>query len=92
VRELVEFTLRLTGKRRLLLNIPFTMADVLARVFEFLPNPPLTSSQVDLLKADNVVSGALPGFREFNIRPEAVEEVVPTYIGRSRTLQPKGNA
>ncbi len=26
----------------------------------------------------------LPGFRELNIQPKAVEEVMPTYIGRSR--------
>ena len=86
VRNLVLFTLRLTGKRRLLVTIPFAIADILARLFEFLPSPPLTTSQVDLLKADNVVSGVLPGFRELGIRPEAVEEVVPTYIGRSRRL------
>jgi hypothetical protein len=48
---------------------------------ELLPNPPLTTGQVDLLKADNVASGALPGFRELNIEPKTVEEVVPTYIG-----------
>ena len=46
--------------------------------------PPLTTGQVDLLKADSVASGALPGLRELDILPKAVEEVVPTYIGRSR--------
>jgi hypothetical protein len=83
------FTLRLAGKRRPLMTVPFAIAQILARLFEFLPNPPLTTSQVDLLKADNVASGAMPGFRELNIRPEAVEEVVPTYIGRSRTPEPR---
>jgi len=53
-------------------------------VCEFLPSPPLTTGQVDLLKADSVASGALPGFLELNIRPKAVEDVVPTYIGRSQ--------
>ncbi len=48
------------------------------------PWPPLTTSQVDLLKADNVASGTLPGFRELNIQPEKVEDVVPTYIGVAR--------
>ncbi len=86
VRELVMFTLRLIGKRRLLMTVPFAMAEVLARLFELLPSPPLTTSQVDLLKVDNVASGTLPGFRELSIQPEAVEEVVPTYIGRSRAL------
>ena len=46
-----------------------------------LDQPPLTTGQVDLLKADNVLSGTLPGFRELNIQPKTVEEVVPTYIG-----------
>jgi len=30
----------------------------------------------------------LPGFRELNIQPKAVEEILPTYIGRSRVLEP----
>ena len=46
-----------------------------------LPALPLTTSQVDLLKAANVASGVLPGFRELGIQPETVEDLVPTYIG-----------
>jgi NADH dehydrogenase len=88
LRELVEITLRLIGKRRLLMPVPFALADVQARLFELLPSPPLTTGQVDLLKADNVASGALPGFRELNIQPKAVEEILPTYIGRSRVPEP----
>jgi NADH dehydrogenase len=88
LREVVKITLRLIGKRRLLIPVPFALAEVQARLFELLPSPPLTTAQVDLLKADNVASGALPGFRELNIQPEAVEEVVPTYIGRSRVPEP----
>jgi hypothetical protein len=60
--------------------VPFAVAGIQARLFELLPNPPLTTGQVDLLKADNVASGALPGLRELNIQPKTVEEVVPTYI------------
>jgi uncharacterized protein YbjT (DUF2867 family) len=82
--ELIRFALRLMGRRRPLLPIPFALAQIQARLFEFLPSPPLTTSQVDLLKADNVASGTLPGFRELNIQPEKVEDVVPTYIGVAR--------
>jgi NADH dehydrogenase len=63
--------------------VPFAVAQVQARLFELLPNPPLTTGQVDLLKADNVASGTLPGLRELNILSKAVEEIVPTYLGRS---------
>jgi NADH dehydrogenase len=88
LRELVSFALRLIDKRRLLVPVPFAVAEIQARLFEFLPNPPLTTSQVDLLRADNVASGALPGFPELNIRPKAIEDIVPTYLGRLRTSGP----
>ena len=81
LHELVSMTLHLLRKRRLLIPVPFAVAEIQALLFELLPNPPLTTGQVDLLKADNVTSGALPGLRELNIQPKTVEEVVPTYIG-----------
>jgi NADH dehydrogenase len=84
LRELVSYTLNLIDKRRLLLPLPFAIAEIQARLFEFLPSPPLTTSQVDLLREDNVASGTLPGFRELDIRPKAVEDIVPAYIGRRR--------
>ena len=87
LRELVGITLRLIKKRRLLVPVPFAVAKALARLFELLPSPPLTTTQVDLLKADTVASGALPDLRELNIQPKAVEEVVPSYIGSSRLAE-----
>ena len=80
--ELARMTLRLVGRRRLLFPMPFAVAEVQARLFELLPNPPLTTSQVDLLKADNLASGTVPGFRELKIEPQSIEKIVPTYIGR----------
>jgi uncharacterized protein YbjT (DUF2867 family) len=84
LRDLVRFTLRVIGKRRVLISLPFAVAEIQARLFELLPSPPLTTGQVDLLKTDSVVSGALPGFRELNILPKAIEEIIPTYIGPAR--------
>ena len=84
LRELVGFVLRLVGKRRLLVPVPFAVAEVQARLFELLPSPPLTTSQVDLLRRDNLASGALPGLRELGIRAKAIEDIVPTYVGRPR--------
>ena len=88
LRELVMMTLQLTGKRRLLIAVPFAVAKLQARLFELLPNPPLTTGQVDLLKADNVASGTLPGLQELKIQTKTVEEVVPTYIG-TRIPEPR---
>jgi uncharacterized protein YbjT (DUF2867 family) len=83
LRELFEITLRLMGRRRLLVPVPFAVAELQAQLFELLPNPPLTSGQVDLLKTDNVARGILPGLPELNIQPRAIEAIVPTYLGRS---------
>jgi uncharacterized protein YbjT (DUF2867 family) len=84
LRKLVSFVQRLIGRPPLVVPVPFAVAEVLAQLFHLLRNPPLTTSQVDLLKADNVASGALPGFRELDIQPKAVEDIVPTYVGPVR--------
>ena len=89
LRDLIRFTLRLIGKRRLLMPIPFALAAFQARLLEFLPRAPLTTAQIDILRKDNVASGILPGFRELDISPKSIEEVVPTYIGRSRPQNPR---
>ncbi|MGH7118906.1 MAG: complex I NDUFA9 subunit family protein [Acetobacteraceae bacterium] len=87
LRELIMIVLRITGRRRALVPIPFAVAELQARLFELLPNPPLTIGQVDLLKADNVAGRTLPGLRELNIEPASVEEIVPTYLGSPRKTQ-----
>jgi NADH dehydrogenase len=80
MRELVMIVLRVIGRRRALVSVPFAVAQLQARLFRVLPNPPLTTGQVDLLKMDNVAGGTLPGLRELDIMPKAVEEIVPTYL------------
>ena len=42
--------------KRILINIPFSLAYKVAYFAELLPNPPLTRDQVEMLKKDNVVS------------------------------------
>jgi len=89
LRELVSFVLRIIDKRRLLLPVPFTVAEIQARLFELLPNPPLTTGQVDLLRVDNLAGGALPGFRELDIRPKSIEEIVPAYLAAASSFSVK---
>ena len=84
LRKLFTIALRILRRRRLLVPIPFALAEAQARLFEHLPNPPLTTGQVDLLKADNVANASTPGLRELGIEPKAIEDIVPTYLGRSR--------
>jgi hypothetical protein len=37
-----------------------------------------------VVKADNVANFSAPGLRELGIEPKAIEDIVPTYLGRSR--------
>jgi NADH dehydrogenase len=86
-RELMAMMLAETGQRRLLAPVPFPVARLLGLggdlVAGLLP-PPITSDQVELLKADNVVSGACPGLVDLGITPTTLEAVLPTYLYRYR--------
>ncbi len=53
-RELLERTLRALGLRRLILPLPFPVAEGLAAALERLPHPPLTREDVRLLRTDKV--------------------------------------
>jgi NADH dehydrogenase len=88
LHELTTIVLRLIKEPRRLLPVPYIVADLTARLFELLPNAPLTTSQVDLLKVDNVASGLLPGLRELLIEPRSVDQIVPTYIGQPHSPTP----
>jgi len=48
------------NRQRVLIPIPFALAEMQAGLLELLPNPLLTRDQVRLLKTDKVVSGVEP--------------------------------
>lgn len=79
-KELLAYTLKVTGRRRLLVPLPFAIARLLARVLELLPTPPLTRDQVSLLERDNVVTPGMPGLEALGIAPTPLEAVVPGYL------------
>jgi NADH dehydrogenase len=83
-KELLELMLREIHRRRLLVPLPFALADLQAAVLEHLPVPPLTRDQVKLLRRDNVVSEGAPGLADLGIEPTSVEVIVPTYLDRYR--------
>ncbi|WP_304170176.1 complex I NDUFA9 subunit family protein [Phenylobacterium aquaticum] len=87
-REILELIMVQTGRARLLLPLPSFVAGLIGKACELLAltpiAPPLTSDQVELLKADNVVSGALPGLSDLGIAATTVETIVPAYLYRFR--------
>ena len=81
-KELLELMLRETGRRRLLLPLPFWAATLEAMVLEWLPRPLLTRDQVKLLRHDNVVGADALTLADLGIHPAAVEVILPTYLDR----------
>lgn len=79
-KELMELMLRVKGTSRLLVRIPFFLAEIQGSVLQMLPTPPLTRDQVELLKTDNVLGGVAPGLESLGINPTSVEEILPTYL------------
>jgi len=83
-RELIELMLGEIRRKRLLVDLPFGLAAIQARLMWLLPNPPLTPDQVELLKRDNVVSSGALTLAALGIAPTAVEGVLPSYLDRFR--------
>ncbi|WP_411289108.1 complex I NDUFA9 subunit family protein [Phenylobacterium sp.] len=86
-RRLMEIMLAETGQRRFLAPIPFPVASLLGAGGDLLSRllpPPITSDQVELLKTDNVCSGAYPGLAELGVTPTHLESILPTYLYRYR--------
>ncbi|MSO64204.1 MAG: complex I NDUFA9 subunit family protein [Alphaproteobacteria bacterium] len=83
-REVMEFVVACTGRRRPLLPVPYAVATVLATFLGLLPNAPLTRDQVKLLKTDNMVGPGRPGLADLGVTATPVEAVVPSYLSRFR--------
>ncbi|HEX5508102.1 MAG TPA: complex I NDUFA9 subunit family protein [Pseudolabrys sp.] len=87
-KELLQFVLATIERKRLLVPLPFAMARLQAMFLQFLPKPPLTPDQVELLRSDNVVSAEARSERRtlqaLGIEPEPIATIVPTYLWRFR--------
>jgi len=73
-KALLELLLAALNRQRILLPIPFSVAEMQAGLLELLPNPPLTRDQVRLLKTDKVVSGTEPTLSDLGVQPRALSE------------------
>src|SRR5258707_2135604 len=87
-KELMEYVLQVTERRRRLIPLPFGLAKFQATFLQYLPTPLITPDQVELLKSDNVVSPAAEregrSLAGLGIVPTAMEVIVPSYLWRFR--------
>lgn len=91
-RELMQEMLAVIHRRRILLNLPFWAARLIAfglsavQVLSLglIRNTTLTADQIVNLRKDNVVSGDHKGFADVGVTPLAPEAVLPSYLWRFR--------
>lgn len=87
-RELMRDMLAVIERRKMVVNIPFFLAHVMAGAFDLLQtltlglfsNKILTRDQVRNLAQDNVVAPGAKGFADLGIVPTAMEAVLPEYL------------
>ena len=84
-KQLMEVLLKEIKKKRFLIPIPFSVAKFQSYFLQMMPNPLLTSDQVELLKYNNIVSGEYPTLKELGISGKSIESILPKYIYRFRT-------
>lgn len=87
-RELVDETLRMVERRRMVVAVPWPIARLKARIFDFVQrasfgivtNRLITADQVLLLQRDNVVAEGARGFADLGITPTPMEAVLESYL------------
>ncbi len=97
LKDIMQFVLRVTERKRLLVPLPFGPAQVMGSAIEWVMNISfglfpqlfaLSRSEVDLLQRDNTVSAAAQAegrtFTGLGIAPEAYEALTPAYLCRYR--------
>ena len=82
LRELVEYTARLAGRRKLVIGLPDSAARLQANILGHLPGKPFSMDNYQSLQVDSISDDN--GLTRLGIAPTAVESVVPGYIRGGR--------
>jgi len=84
--DMVKLILRIIGKKRLVVEMPMTLAKIQSTLLGLLPIPPiLTKDQCLILsEKDNIVSGDHLTLEDLNIKPTDVEKEMETWLWRHR--------
>lgn len=79
-RQIYEILFRYTGRKRMLISLPWGLAKFQARFLALLPNPLLTPDQVESLKTDYTIANDALTFRALGITPKGMDLILPTYL------------
>lgn len=79
-RAIYERVFTLTRRRRKLVRVPWILARVQGRILGWLPDPPLTVDQVDMLRVDSVVAAGAKGLADLGVAATGMNAVLPRYL------------
>jgi len=90
--ELLERMLQVIRKRRIVLNLPFWVGNIMGKTWDFFSrismglftNTILTADQVAQLRGDTVVSEGAQTLADLGIEPICMDAVLPEYLYRFR--------
>ena len=80
LRQLVAYVMTLAHDKHAIIGLPGFATSMLASVLQFVPTQPLTPDNVKSMSVDNVSASTFPAFAG---TATALEDVVPTYLGRA---------
>ena len=85
--DMVKLILRIIGKKRLVVEMPMSLAKMQSTLLSLLPIPPiLTKDQCLILsEKDNIVSGDHLTLEDLNIKPTDVEKEMEKWLWRYRS-------
>jgi NADH dehydrogenase len=85
--DMVKLILKIVGKKRLVVEMPMTLAKMQSALLNLLPiSPILTKDQCLILsEKDNVVSGSYLALKDLNIKPADVEIEMEKWLWRYRS-------
>jgi uncharacterized protein YbjT (DUF2867 family) len=88
-RALLKALAATARNKPLLLPVPFALWQAIGYVAEFLPSPPITRNEVELMEGDNVAAPGAPGFEVLQIAPRAIEDALPEVLQEKLPLRPR---
>lgn len=87
LEETIKKMLLVIRRKRMLLNIPFGLAKLIAGIFTLMNKlslgivkPPFTVDNVEQLKVDNTVSKTERSFEDLAIKPQSLDTIIPLYL------------
>lgn len=84
MKELARYACRVSGRRRIVLGLPASLAWPLAALLERLPGRLVSRDNLRSMSVANVCPGCPQGSLPFGIQPTALETIAPEYLAPYR--------